>query len=184
MQKFNPFQPSFAIQLLFPITRIIVRSHTLTPLYPDHFSGVYADDLQLQPTARSRTSAASLKTMRRIGSKLIASKKAEVLGSAGVPQIDSEHVRSVDAKVGKQDVKGKDLLSLLIKSNMAEDLAEGERMTEEEILARESSVFRESNIAHIHETYADYMLLTLRTAEIGTLSHCSWATPYLADILS
>ncbi|EIM89578.1 cytochrome P450 [Stereum hirsutum FP-91666 SS1] len=106
VQKFNPFQPSFAIQLFFPITRII-------------------------PTARSRISAASLKTMRRIGSKLIASKKAEVLGSAGIPHINPD----VDAKVGKQDVKGRDLLSLLIKSNMAGDLAEGERMTEEEILA-------------------------------------------------
>lgn len=161
MQRFNPFQPSFAIQLFFPITRIIVRLHIPKLLHSDHFSRVHADNLRLQPTARSRTSAAALKTMRRIGSKLIASKKAEVLGSAGVPHINSEHSRNVDAKVGKQDVKGRDLLSLLIKSNMAGDLAEGERMTEEEILARESSVFRARNVVCIHEIYADYGSSTL-----------------------
>ena len=41
--------------------------------------------------------------------------------------------------IEKQDLKGRDLLTLLIKSNMAGDLEQGERMTEDEMLAREST---------------------------------------------
>jgi hypothetical protein len=38
--------------------------------------------------------------------------------------------------VGKQDVCGHDLLSLLIKSNIASDMPEGMRMSDSEILSR------------------------------------------------
>ena len=39
--------------------------------------------------------------------------------------------------VGKQDVEGHDLLSLLIKSNIAADMPESMRMNDSEIIARE-----------------------------------------------
>jgi len=40
--------------------------------------------------------------------------------------------------IGMQDVQGHDLLSLLIKSNIASDIPESMRMSDSEILSRES----------------------------------------------
>lgn len=63
--------------------------------------------------------------MRRIGMQLIAEKKASILGADGQKQ------------VGRKDVVGRDLLTLLIKANMATDVPESQRLTDEEVLARE-----------------------------------------------
>lgn len=62
---------------------------------------------------------------------MISQKKAEILAAA-----------ESDAKGGveKRSIQGRDLLSLLIKANMATDIAESARMNDEEILARESRV--------------------------------------------
>jgi hypothetical protein len=62
---------------------------------------------------------------------MISQKKAEILAAA-----------ESDAKGGveKRNIQGRDLLSLLIKANMATDIAENARMNDEEILARESRV--------------------------------------------
>ena len=62
--------------------------------------------------------------MRRIGLKLIAEKKASILQTSG-------------QTVEKKDVHGRDLLTLLIKANMATDIPESQRLTDEEVLARE-----------------------------------------------
>jgi hypothetical protein len=43
--------------------------------------------------------------------------------------------------VGKQDVGGHDLLSLLIKSNIAADMPESMRMSDSEILSRKRFLF-------------------------------------------
>jgi hypothetical protein len=64
------------------------------------------------------------KTMRRIGMQLIAEKKASVLRASG-------------QSVEKKDVYGRDLLTLLIKANMATDIPENPRLTDEDVLARE-----------------------------------------------
>jgi hypothetical protein len=59
---------------------------------------------------------------------LISRKRAEIFATA-----------ESDAKggVGKKHIQGRDLLSLLIKANMATDIADSARMNDEEILARE-----------------------------------------------
>ncbi|TFY51240.1 hypothetical protein EVG20_g11093 [Dentipellis fragilis] len=63
--------------------------------------------------------------MHRIGNGLIKQKKAAVL---------AEHT---DAKtVGKQDVQGRDLLSLLIRANMGTDLPESYRMEDRDVLSQ------------------------------------------------
>ncbi|KAH9169230.1 cytochrome P450 [Lactarius sanguifluus] len=79
------------------------------------------------PTARSRDLNRSLEVIRRIGSQLIQDKKAAVLAKL-----------SSDASgvVEKHDVQGHDLLSLLIKSNIASDIPESKRMSDEEILSQ------------------------------------------------
>ena len=81
-----------------------------------------------QPTDRSRALASSLKTTQAIGRNLISQKKSEILASA-----------EVDAKGGveKRNIQGRDLLTLLIKANMATDIPDNARMTDDEILARE-----------------------------------------------
>ena len=64
--------------------------------------------------------------MRRIGMQLIADKKASIRA-----EMDAGH------KSGK-DAQGRDLLTVLLKANMAVDTPENQRLTDEEVLARMS----------------------------------------------
>ncbi|KAI0027308.1 cytochrome P450 [Vararia minispora EC-137] len=77
------------------------------------------------PTPAIRARRASLRIMRRIGLRLIEEKKAAVLQSA-----------PPDGAVEKDDVRGRDLLSLLIKANLASDVPAHARMSDDEILAQ------------------------------------------------
>ena len=82
-----------------------------------------------QPTARPIVDRAA-QEIDRIGSQLIEDRKAAVL---------VERSSNEPGVVEKQDVEGHDLLSLLIKSNIAADIPENMRMTDSEILSRERS---------------------------------------------
>src|SRR5579864_9000434 len=82
----------------------------------------------MQPTHRSRVLDHNFGTIRRIGSELIQDKKNAVLAECNAEGSDT---------VVKQSVRGHDLLSLLIKSNVATDMPENMRMSDEEILSRE-----------------------------------------------
>ncbi|KAH9965553.1 cytochrome P450 [Lactifluus volemus] len=79
------------------------------------------------PTARSRTLDRAFGEMRHIGSQLIEERKAAVL---------AERSASGSSVVEKQDVQGHDLLSLLVKSNIAADIPESMRMSDSEILSQ------------------------------------------------
>jgi cytochrome P450 len=81
----------------------------------------------LQPTRRSRTLDRSFESIQRIGSELIQNKKNVVL---------AESSTNGSGAVEKQNVQGHDLLSLLIKSNIASDMPESMRMSDSEILSR------------------------------------------------
>ena len=83
-----------------------------------------------QPTDRSRAIACMHKSIRSIGRNMISQKKAEILSST---EADSK------GRVEKKNIQGRDLLSLLIKANMATDIPDHARMTDEDILARKSS---------------------------------------------
>ena len=67
--------------------------------------------------------------MRRIGSQLIAEKKAEIM---------REHAegKEKDAGVERHNMRGRDLLTLLIKANMATDIPDSQRLSDEDVLAR------------------------------------------------
>ena len=65
-------------------------------------------------------------SMSRIGRQLIAEKKAAILAES-----------RDKGRVQKKDVSGRDLLTLLIKANMATDIPDSQRLTEDEVLARE-----------------------------------------------
>jgi len=79
------------------------------------------------PTDRSRALARALKALKSVGQGLISQKKAEILATTE---------SGAKGGVEKKNVEGRDLLSLLIKANMATDLPESARMTDEEILSQ------------------------------------------------
>lgn len=79
-----------------------------------------------QRTERNRQEASALAVMHRIGKQLIAEKKAAIL----------EAVVRKGRGIEKKDMAERDLLSLLIKANMATDIPESQRLSDAEILAR------------------------------------------------
>jgi len=79
---------------------------------------------------RTRKVKESHATMRRIGTKIIEDKKAALVAGVGGGK---------EAVVEKNNVKDRDLLSLLIKANIASDVAESQRMSDEEVLAQIST---------------------------------------------
>lgn len=65
--------------------------------------------------------------MRRIGLQLIAEKKSAILAES----------REKGRGVEKKDLTERDLLTLLIKANLATDIPDNQRLSDEEVLARE-----------------------------------------------
>ena len=63
--------------------------------------------------------------------KLIADKKASILSARG------QEAKGVE----KRDLHGRDLLTLLIKANMATDIPESQRLSDDEVLARTSLLY-------------------------------------------
>jgi hypothetical protein len=120
---FNPFSLKFMFMAIFPPARIIVCHSTVIVM--KRICLTYH-----QPTDRTRAIACMHKYIRSIGQNVISQKKAEILSSS---EIDSK------GRVEKKNIQGRDLLSLLMKANMATDIPDHARMTEEDILARKSS---------------------------------------------
>ncbi|KAI0672471.1 cytochrome P450 [Trametes maxima] len=77
--------------------------------------------------ARSRRVEEAQQVMRRIGSQLIAEKKAAILR-------ESSAKKTTD--IGRRSVQGRDLLTLLIKANMATDIPDSQRLSDEDVLAQ------------------------------------------------
>ena len=67
-----------------------------------------------------------MQSMNRVGKQLLLDSKAAILGDGGGNE-----------KVEKSSWPGRDLLSLLLRANMSTDLPPNQRMTEEDVLARE-----------------------------------------------
>ena len=68
--------------------------------------------------------------MRRIGAQLIAEKKAAILR-------DRSENKEKDGGIERSDMRGRDLLTLLLKANMATDIPDSQRLSDEDVLARE-----------------------------------------------
>ncbi len=77
--------------------------------------------------------------MRRIGIGLIQEKKA---------QIAREKSDSKSGGVERKDMQGRDLLTLLLKANMATDIPDSQRLSDEDVLARESYRAHGKSCAH------------------------------------
>lgn len=73
--------------------------------------------------------------MQRVGMELIAQKKASLLQHASSP--DAHDVEK--SSVSRRDLQDRDLLTVLLKANMATDIPDNQRLSDEDVLARESS---------------------------------------------
>ena len=86
--------------------------------------------------------------MQQIGMKLIQEKKAEI-AREGTEKNRQE--KSSFEGLERGDLRGRDLLTLLIKANMAMDIPESQRLSDEDVLARAyhpspwSGLYRVSN---------------------------------------
>ncbi|KAI0785640.1 cytochrome P450 [Abortiporus biennis] len=89
--------------------------------------------LSYLPTKRNRMRNQALNDMKRIGREIVEEKKAAILK------------RSKAEKTGhailKEDFASRDLISLLIRANMATDIPENQRLTDEEVIAQIPTFF-------------------------------------------
>jgi cytochrome P450 len=79
------------------------------------------------PSDRDRKIDAAQKTMGRIGTQLLHDAKAAVISSHGAEKGGS---------IEKSSLQGRDLLSLLVRANMATDIPENQRISDEDVLAQ------------------------------------------------
>lgn len=79
------------------------------------------------PSDRDRKIDAAQKTMGRIGSQLLHDAKAAVVSS---------HNAEKGGSIEKSSLQGRDLLSLLVRANMATDIPENQRISDEDVLAQ------------------------------------------------
>lgn len=79
------------------------------------------------PSDRDRKIDAAQKTMGRIGSQLLHDAKAAVISS---------HEVEKGGSIEKSSLQGRDLLSLLVRANMATDIPESQRISDVDVLAQ------------------------------------------------
>lgn len=79
------------------------------------------------PSDRDRKIDAAQNTMGRIGSQLLHDAKTAVISSHGAEKGGS---------IEKSSLQGRDLLSLLVRANMATDIPENQRISDEDVLAQ------------------------------------------------
>ncbi|KAI0641839.1 cytochrome P450 [Trametes meyenii] len=90
----------------------------------------YFPILKFIPDQMSNRSLWAQAIMRRVGMQLLAEKKAKLLSDGGAK-----------GSVERKDVVGRDLLTLLIKANMAADVPDNQRLTDEEVLSQIPTFF-------------------------------------------
>ncbi|KDQ54060.1 hypothetical protein JAAARDRAFT_160998 [Jaapia argillacea MUCL 33604] len=94
------------------------------------FLQAFIPPLRIISSERSRRIAGARRTMARIGRQLLDEKKAAVTASL------EKNLNGGEIEVDKKSVQGRDLMSLLVRANMATDLPENQRMTDEDVLAQ------------------------------------------------
>ncbi|KAI0643935.1 cytochrome P450 [Trametes meyenii] len=81
------------------------------------------------PDEQSRRVDRAKEVMRRIGSQLIQEKKAQI-------QHELAANKNGGGGLERKDVQGRDLLTLLLKANMATDIPDSQRLSDEDVLAQ------------------------------------------------
>ncbi|RPD78482.1 cytochrome P450 [Lentinus tigrinus ALCF2SS1-7] len=81
------------------------------------------------PDARIKRIDHAQATMRRIGLELVAEKKAAIMR-------ERYESKEKEGGVERKDMRGRDLLTLLLKANMATDIPDNQRLSDEDVLAQ------------------------------------------------
>jgi hypothetical protein len=113
--------PMPVLQALFPVLRWIVRASLMTHIVDSKVPSP-------QPTERDTRFQQAQRTMTRIGSQLLRDSKASIEASKG-------------GSVEKSSWQARDLLSLLVRANMATDLPDSQRLTDADVLSRMYLIF-------------------------------------------
>jgi hypothetical protein len=79
----------------------------------------------MQKTERERVTDEAKAKMNRIGAQLLRESKAAIAAN------------DVGGMIEKHALQGRDLLSLLIRANLATDISEHQKLSDDEVLARE-----------------------------------------------
>lgn len=111
----------------FPILNIIVSAPDM--LHPSRVREMLT---RSQKDERVRQVEQAKATMNRIGTQLIAEKKAAIAREASEKKSHGG---------GGQSLQGRDLLTLLIKANMATDIPDSQRLSDADVLSRTSSIY-------------------------------------------
>ncbi|KAA1474006.1 cytochrome P450 [Dentipellis sp. KUC8613] len=82
--------------------------------------------VRLIPSERSRVIAKSYATIRRVCGQVVAERKAAVIANLG----------GLEKGVEKSSIEGRDLMSLLIKANLAVDVAENARLSDDDLISQ------------------------------------------------
>lgn len=91
---------------------------------------VWLNDVQLDETLRRVSHSKSV--IRRLGAQLIKAKKAD---------LQREVTKDAESGgQGRRSPQGRDMLSLLVKANVAADLPNNPRLSDEDVLSRMSSI--------------------------------------------
>ncbi|KAH9885221.1 cytochrome P450 [Cubamyces lactineus] len=106
------FQVIFSVPSRFTIMMLLKNLFPILDIFPDE---------------RAKSVGRAQEVMRRIGNQLIQEKKAE---------IQREMSESKSGNVAQKDVRGRDLLTLLLKANMATDIPDSQRLSDEDVLAQ------------------------------------------------
>ncbi|KAJ3001534.1 hypothetical protein NUW54_g6359 [Trametes sanguinea] len=100
--------------------------------------------LKLIPNARAKRVEDSSRTVRRIGNELVQARKAALLQEMQEKNIDD---------LQRQDLQGRDLLTLLIRANMAKDVPDYQRLSDEDVVGHSDVSTRRPR----DDKYLDYM---------------------------
>ncbi|OSC99351.1 cytochrome P450 [Trametes coccinea BRFM310] len=83
--------------------------------------------LKYIPNARAKRVEGSAKVIRRVGTELVQTRKAALLREMQEKKVDG---------LQRQDLQGRDLLTLLIRANMAKDVPESQRLSDEDVIGQ------------------------------------------------
>lgn len=114
------------LQQLMPVLRLIASP---IPILMELISSWIS--CTLQPSDESRKMQAAQRTMAQIGKELLTNAKAGALASA-----------TENEGIEKNGLRGRDLLSLLVRANMATDNPESQRLSDKDVIARAFSLVR------------------------------------------
>ncbi|KAI9059129.1 cytochrome P450 [Trametes sanguinea] len=83
--------------------------------------------MKFWPSARFKRVEDSAKVIRRVGTELVQTRKAALLREMQEKNVDG---------LQRQDLQGRDLLTLLIRANMAKDVPESQRLSDEDVMGQ------------------------------------------------